>query len=72
VELRRGVERGEADNRRTGVMVADKLPTLPFQRLFAVAWEELRTTTPADYGRQIESDLARWPAVVKAAGIQPQ
>lgn len=42
VELRRGVERGEADNRRTGVMVADALPTLPFARLFAVAWEELR------------------------------
>jgi hypothetical protein len=42
VELRRGVERGEADNRRTGVMVADKLPTLPFARLFPVAWEELR------------------------------
>jgi hypothetical protein len=42
VELRRGVERGEADNRRTGVMVADKLPTLPFARLFSVAWEELR------------------------------
>ena len=42
VELRRGVARDEADNRRTGVMVADKLPGLPFQRLFAVAWEELR------------------------------
>ena len=42
VELRRGVERGEADNRRTGVMVADSLPTLPFARLFTVAWEELR------------------------------
>lgn len=42
VELRRGVERGEADNRRTGVMVADSLPTLPFARLFLVAWEELR------------------------------
>ena len=42
VELRRGVERGEADNRRTGVMVADGMPVLPFARLFAVAWEELR------------------------------
>jgi hypothetical protein len=42
VELRRGVDRGEADNRRTGVMVADKLPTLPFARLFPVAWEEMR------------------------------
>jgi hypothetical protein len=42
VELRRGVERGEADNRRTGVMVADALPTLPFARLFPIAWPELR------------------------------
>ncbi len=42
VELRRGVERDDADNRRTGVMVADKLPGPPFQRLFGVAWEELR------------------------------
>jgi hypothetical protein len=42
VELRRGVERGEADNRRTGVMVADSLPTLPFARLFPIAWPELR------------------------------
>lgn len=42
VELRRGVERDEADNRRTGVMVADGLPALPFARLFPVAWPELR------------------------------
>ncbi len=42
VELRRGVERDEADNRRTGVMIADSLPTLPFARLFPVAWQELR------------------------------
>lgn len=42
VELRRGVEREEADNRRTGVMIADALPTLPFARLFPIAWPELR------------------------------
>ncbi|MCA9678641.1 MAG: FHA domain-containing protein [Kofleriaceae bacterium] len=42
VELRRGIERGEADNRRTGVMVVERMPTLPFQRLFAVGWEEMR------------------------------
>jgi len=42
VELRRGVERNEADNRRTGIMVADVLPAPPFARLFPIAWEELR------------------------------
>jgi hypothetical protein len=42
VELRRGVERGEADNRRTGVMIADALPVPPFSRLFGAAWSELR------------------------------
>jgi hypothetical protein len=42
VELRRGVERGEADNRRTGIMVADALPAPPFARLFPIAWEEMR------------------------------
>jgi hypothetical protein len=42
VELRRGIERDGADNRRTGVLVADSLPTLPFARLFPVAWEEMR------------------------------
>jgi len=42
VELRGGVDRGEAENRRTGVMVADTLPTLPFARLFPTAWPELR------------------------------
>lgn len=42
VELRRGIERNEADNRRTGIVVADELPAPPFARLFPVAWEELR------------------------------
>ncbi len=42
VELRRGAERDDADNRRTGVVMAEDLPAPPFARLFAVAWEELR------------------------------
>ena len=38
----------------------------------AIGMDNATSPTPADYGRQIDSDLARWPAVVKAAGIQPQ
>jgi len=42
------------------------------ERLKAIGMDNATSPTPADFGRQIESDLARWPAVVKAAGIQPQ
>ena len=42
------------------------------ERLQGIGMDNATSPTPADFGRQIESDLARWPAVVKAAGIQPQ
>jgi tripartite-type tricarboxylate transporter receptor subunit TctC len=42
------------------------------ERLKAIGMDNATSPTPADFGRQIEIDLARWPAVVKAAGIQPQ
>jgi tripartite-type tricarboxylate transporter receptor subunit TctC len=42
------------------------------ERLKAIGMDNATSSTPADFGRQIEIDLARWPAIVKAAGIQPQ
>jgi tripartite-type tricarboxylate transporter receptor subunit TctC len=45
---------------------------LVVERLNAIGMDNATSPTPADFGRQIESDLARWPAVVKAAGLQPQ
>jgi len=42
------------------------------ERLKAIGMDNATSPTPADFGQQIEADLARWPAVVKAAGIQPQ
>jgi tripartite-type tricarboxylate transporter receptor subunit TctC len=42
------------------------------ERLKAIGMDSATSPTPADFGRQIDADLARWPAIVKAAGIQPQ
>jgi len=40
-------------------------------RLFAVG-VELRKSTPAEFAQLIESELAKWAKVVKAAGIKPE
>jgi tripartite-type tricarboxylate transporter receptor subunit TctC len=42
------------------------------ERLAAIGMDNATSPTPADFGRQIDAELARWPAVVKATGIQPQ
>jgi tripartite-type tricarboxylate transporter receptor subunit TctC len=42
------------------------------ERLKAIGMDNSTSPTPADFGRLIETDLARWPAVVKGAGIEPQ
>src|SRR4051812_42450524 len=42
------------------------------ERMKAIGMDSATSPTPADFGRQIDGDLARWPAIVKAAGIQPQ
>jgi tripartite-type tricarboxylate transporter receptor subunit TctC len=42
------------------------------ERLKAIGMDNATSPTPADFGKQIDTELARWPAVVKAAGIQPQ
>jgi tripartite-type tricarboxylate transporter receptor subunit TctC len=42
------------------------------ERLRAIGMDNTTSATPADFGKLIDGDLARWPAVVKAAGIQPQ
>lgn len=42
------------------------------ERLSSIGMDNSTSPTPEDFRRLIESDLARWPAVVKAAGIEPQ
>jgi tripartite-type tricarboxylate transporter receptor subunit TctC len=42
------------------------------ERLKAIGMDNATSPTPADFGRQIAADLERWPAVVRAAGIEPQ
>jgi tripartite-type tricarboxylate transporter receptor subunit TctC len=42
------------------------------ERLKSIGMDNSTSPTPDDFRRMIESDLARWPAVVQAAGIQPE
>jgi tripartite-type tricarboxylate transporter receptor subunit TctC len=42
------------------------------ERLTAIGMDNSTSPTPDDFGRFIASELARWPAVVKAAGIEPE
>ena len=42
------------------------------ERLKSIGMDNSTSPTPDDFRRTIESDLARWPAVVQAAGIQPE
>ncbi len=46
-------------------------PTV-IERLKAIGMDNSTSPTPDDFRRLIESELARWPVVVKAAGIQPE
>ena len=46
-------------------------PTV-IERLKSIGMDNSTSPTPDDFRRMIESDLARWPAVVQAAGIQPE
>jgi tripartite-type tricarboxylate transporter receptor subunit TctC len=41
------------------------------ERLKAIGMDN-STSTPEEFRRLIESELARWPAIVQAAGIQPE
>jgi tripartite-type tricarboxylate transporter receptor subunit TctC len=42
------------------------------ERLQSIGMDNSTSPTPDDFRRQIENDLQRWPAVVKAAGIEPE
>jgi tripartite-type tricarboxylate transporter receptor subunit TctC len=42
------------------------------ERLSAIGMDNSTSPTPDDFRRQIEADLKRWPAIVQAAGIQPE
>jgi tripartite-type tricarboxylate transporter receptor subunit TctC len=42
------------------------------ERLSAIGMDNSTSPTPDDFRQQIEGDLKRWPAIVQAAGIQPE
>jgi tripartite-type tricarboxylate transporter receptor subunit TctC len=47
------------------------MPTV-VERLKSFGMDNSTSPTPDDFRRLIESDLKRWPAIVQAAGIQPE
>ena len=42
------------------------------ERLASIGMDNSTSPTPDDFRRLIEGDLKRWPAIVKAAGIEPR
>jgi tripartite-type tricarboxylate transporter receptor subunit TctC len=42
------------------------------ERLKSIGMDNSTSPTPEDFRKMIDSDLKRWPAVVKAAGIEPE
>lgn len=42
------------------------------ERLSAIGMDNSTSPTPDDFRQLIEGDLKRWPAIVRAAGIQPE
>jgi tripartite-type tricarboxylate transporter receptor subunit TctC len=42
------------------------------ERLKSIGMDNSTSPTPDDFRQQIASDLQRWPAIVQAAGIQPE
>lgn len=42
------------------------------EKLAAIGMEPVTSPTPDDFARMIQDELKRWPAAVKAAGIQPE
>lgn len=42
------------------------------ERLKSIGMDNSTSATPDDFRRMLESEVARWPAVVQAAGIQPE
>jgi tripartite-type tricarboxylate transporter receptor subunit TctC len=42
------------------------------ERLKSIGMDNSTSPTPEDFRKLIDSDLHRWPAIVKAAGIEPE
>ena len=42
------------------------------ERLKSIGMDNTTSATPDAFRKLIESELARWPAVVQAAGIEPE
>lgn len=42
------------------------------EKLASIGMDTTTSATPADFAKMLQDELKRWPAVVKAAGIQPE
>jgi hypothetical protein len=42
------------------------------ERLMKAGLEVAPSASPEAYGEFIRAEVARWPAIVKAAGVEPQ
>ncbi|HEY4167960.1 MAG TPA: tripartite tricarboxylate transporter substrate-binding protein, partial [Reyranella sp.] len=42
------------------------------ERLKSIGMDNSTSPTPDDFRKLIDNDLHRWPAIVKAAGIEPE
>jgi tripartite-type tricarboxylate transporter receptor subunit TctC len=42
------------------------------ERLKSIGMDNSTSPTPEDFRKTIDNDLHRWPAIVKAAGIEPE
>jgi tripartite-type tricarboxylate transporter receptor subunit TctC len=55
-----------------GELVRIMATPLVVERLQSIGMDNSTSPTPDDFRQLIESDLKRWPAIVQAAGIQPE
>ena len=42
------------------------------EKLASIGMDTTTSATPGDFAKMLQDELKRWPAVVKAAGIQPE
>jgi len=55
-----------------GELVRIMATPLVVERLQSIGMDNSTSPTPEDFRQLIDSDLKRWPAIVQAAGIQPE
>jgi tripartite-type tricarboxylate transporter receptor subunit TctC len=42
------------------------------EKLASIGMDNTTSATPDEFAKMLQEELKRWPAVVKAAGIQPE